>query len=873
MIHKFRYILAAGALSAAFSAGAVRALPKPQTVTQPDGTTLTIVKAGDESMHFTLTTDGMLVTADADGQYSYARIDRSGNVVSTGIRAVDPAMRPRSHRYLMQNVKDIDINTVVKARAGRPRHSLNGVNLENAARNRKRAASPDSSLPQSGMGLFSGSFPSRGKIKGLVILVEFQDVKFNTGYDAGAQSYFNDLLHKEGFSEYGGTGCVTEYFRAQSNGVFDPEFDLYGPVTLPQPMAYYGGNNASGDDLRPHMMVVHACQALDAQVDFSKYDNDGDGYADNVFIFYAGQGEASYGSDDSVWPHSWNVSAGTGTDFVLDNVKIDRYACSNEWGQNRPDGVGTFIHEFSHVMGLPDLYNTVNQFVGYTPNEWSVMDLGSYNNNGCTPPNYGIYERNALGWIDPELLDGTPRFATLNHIGGFNEGFIIQTEREREFFLLENRQNEGWDRYLPGHGMLVWHIDFAQRIFDNNEVNNTESHQYVDLVEANDSPSGTALDGYSWPGTRNKTAFDATTVPALLSWAGQPTAVAVSGITETDGVIRFRVNGGFTRLVANDVTDYGPDWFTASWQPADGAESYELTVMATNGTGGESATETAGMDERLLPQGWTTDATNFSTVSGVYGEASPSLMLRADGQNLETRAFEGNVSGLSFWCRSYGPGTGAQLAVEALVPAATAKSPLQHVAAAGGKWVTVETIAPNNTAQTYTFGADKIPASTRAFRLVMKKNGTAPGPNIAIDDVKVDYTGGVSQIVAGYDALNVGNVTGYTVRDLPAADSYSYTVTAVSGSGKSEPSLPVTVFAGSQSGVDDIAADLENSDIVTVNGLTVSVFTSAERVEAYDTTGRHIATVRPTAGNALLHMPRTGLYIVKARDSHKVVVK
>ena len=341
----FKYIIVAVAASVALNASAVPAKRGLRTVVQPDGTELTIQKVGDESRHFTLTADGMLLTRDANGQYSYARIDKRGRLVSSGIRALNANARPSGHRYLMQNIDEVDMTALDKMRAKNPAHSLNAVNAEalrlngGSYRNAKAPAKAAGSLPQSGMGRFTSNFPRTGKIKGLVILVEYTDVKFNSGYMTDAKTYFNDLLHKEGFSEYNGTGSATEYFRAQSNGQFDPEFDLYGPVTLPNPMSYYGGNDTYGDDKAPHMMVVHACQQLDKTVDFSQYDNDGDGYVDNVFIFYAGQGEASYGSDDTVWPHSWEVSSGTGSKFKLDGVIIDRYACTNEWERSTPDGV------------------------------------------------------------------------------------------------------------------------------------------------------------------------------------------------------------------------------------------------------------------------------------------------------------------------------------------------------------------------------------------------------------------------------------------------------------------------------------------------------------------------------------------------------
>lgn len=874
---KFKYILAAVAASVAISASAVPAKRGLRTIIQPDGTELTIQKVGDESRHFTLTADGMLLTRDANGQYSYARIDKEGKLVSTGIRALNAVARPSGHRYLMQNIDDVDMTVLDKMRAAKPAHSLNNANAEalrkaggsyrNVKAGAAKAAAGD--LPQYGMGRYTSNFPRTGKIKGLVILVEYSDVKFNSGYKTDAKTYFNDLLHKEGFNEYNGTGCATEYFRKQSNGQFDPEFDLYGPITLPYAQSYYGGNDSYGDDNAPHMMVVHACQQLDATVDFSKYDNDGDGYVDNVFVFYAGQGEASYGGDDTVWPHSWEVSSGTGSKFRLDGVIIDRYACTNEWERSTPDGVGTFIHEFSHVMGLPDLYHTSSSSASYTPGAWSVLDYGPYNNDGRTPPNYSIYERNAMGWIKPELIDGTVRFVSLEDIAESNKGFIIQTDKENDFFLLENRQQTGWDKYVPGHGMMIWHVDYNRSVFDSNSVNNNSSHQYVDIIEANstaNSNSGRAMAGYPWPGTSGKTEFGPNSIPALKSWSGYKPDITLKEITEANGVVTFGVNGVLEAPVANEAVTGGTDWFNASWSAVDEAESYELTVTATSGAVG-SGSETADFTGQKLPQGWYTDATSYYTTSGNYGEASPSLKMDKDAQMLISRMYGADITGLSFWHKYNGNiVSGSSVQIEVFVPEGEVNG-TEDPQYTPGTWEVVDVVTPTSMAAVYTAAPERIHTGARAVRFIYSKISG----NVGLDDVVVNCGASSSLIVPGYDALNVGNVTGYTVTGLPAANSYSYRVVAVCSNGRSQASNSVTYIPSA--GVEDIIADGEDADSITVNGLTVNVTTAAVRVDVYDMSGRHIASVRPTGGTAVVTMPRTGLYLVRGAQTSKVVVK
>ena len=428
-----KLIIVAIAAGFVVPAGAVIAKRGVRTVTQPDGTTLRIQKTGDEHNHLTLTEDG-IVLYEKDGVFTYALPGETGRPVSTGVTARNAEARTGAEKAVAVSLDDF---------------------VEQVAAMPVRAGLMSRKAAQSGMGLCENSFPVKGEVRSLVILVEYADVKFTL---ENAGQYFTDMLTKPGFNEYGGTGSALDYFTENSAGEFTPRFDVYGPVTLKHNRSYYGANDPLTDeDVRPEEMVIEACEQLDSIVDFRVYDTNGDRMIDNIFIFYAGQGEASYGPAESVWPHSWDVR-GTGTVYTFDGVALTTYGCTNEWERNRPDGVGTFVHEFSHVMGLPDLYDT-NGVLTCTPGSWSALDYGPYNNNGCTPPNYGAYERNALGWVEPKILD-KPEDVTLPEISQ-NVFGLIPTEKDSEFFLLENRQRRGWDKYLPGHGMFIWHVDYS----------------------------------------------------------------------------------------------------------------------------------------------------------------------------------------------------------------------------------------------------------------------------------------------------------------------------------------------------------------------------------------------------------------------------
>jgi len=564
------FSICASFLLAPLCSDAIPAKPGLIPMKQADGTTINVRLVGDENFHFYLSEDGYLLS-NKNNTFYYATVDGTGTTIRSDIKATAPALRTaEANKYL----STVSMPTVLKAMEDR---SESAKKRTPGVRKLNLGGSP-MKAPQ-GPGLFpNADFPVTGSPKVLVILVEYKNKKMVV---ENPYEYFHNMLNQEGFDQYSATGSAIDFFTECSNGAFTPEFDVYGPVTLSQNYSYYGGNDPMGNDTRPEKMIIEACELLDDEIDFSEYDTNGDGYIDNVYVFYAGMGEASGGSADTVWPHSWNISYATSTPYMFDGVRLDRYACSNENEGSRPDGVGTFIHEFSHVMGLPDLYAT-SYTSAFTPGGWSCMDYGPYNNNGRTPPLYGAFERYALGWMEPLGING-PLTAMLEPIGT-NMAGIIKTSDPNEFFLIENRQQTSWDTYIPGHGMLIWHIDYVASVWDRNAVNNTASHQYVDIEEADGTQNEFSRAGDAFPGTSHVTSFTATTKPAMKTWDGQALDLPMTGIHEAeDGNIYFDVSGGGPNSVidpvevleAENITD---ESFTARWVYTKDA-TYSLTVF------------------------------------------------------------------------------------------------------------------------------------------------------------------------------------------------------------------------------------------------------------------------------------------------------
>lgn len=527
------------------SATAVPAKPGIFTVQQPDGTELRIERFGGPFNHYTVTDDGALLMQDENGVYYYATIDDNGMPAMSTMLAHAPEYRAESESRFVGLMTDGRMEQAIFNR-NKSHHDIF------KAPTRARAKNP---------GLCEHSFPHMGSPRALVILVEFKDEKLRT---KNTREYFYNSLNQKGFNELGGTGSAIDYFTFNSMGKFTPQFDFYGPVTLDKVMSYYGGNDTQGNDKRAHKMVQDACKILDetTDIDFSVYDTDGDGMVDNIFVYYAGFGEAnSLGRPNTVWPHSANLLEADPTNILeFDGVKINHYACTNEIYELKPgsdteyqtEGIGTFIHEFSHVLGLPDLYETSYATGSFTPGAYQVLDLGPYNNEGRTPPNYSSYERYAFGWIDPIKLEHDGE-TVLPPLIDTNVAYILDTDKDNEYFLFENRVQEGWDKFIPGKGMIVWHVDFVPSVFEHNIVNNTPKHQYVDLIEADNQPVNTeeSRAGDLFPGTHNVTNLGFETKPQLKSWSGTNLYRELSDIRHDGRDIKFNLKNTDPNYVNN----------------------------------------------------------------------------------------------------------------------------------------------------------------------------------------------------------------------------------------------------------------------------------------------------------------------------------
>ena len=341
----------------------------------------------------------------------------------------------------------------------------------------------------------------QGKKKCLVILANFADTKFKPEHTL---DLYKQIINGENYSDetLGFKGSVRDYFKAQSGGQFEIDFDVVGPVDLPKGYAGYGKNDASGRDQAAlvYPMVEDAVNlAKDQVTDWKQYDWDGDGLVEEVFALYAGHGQAKYPQDpDLVWPHKSAIDPMT----VADGVKVSVYACSSELGATEAiDGIGAFCHEFSHCMGLKDHYDINGR--GYGTGFWDIMCFGCYNGNSFLPAEYNSYEKMFCGWKEPIVLNAEPqKIEGMKALAAGGDTYIFYNDgNENEYYMLENRQKTGWDAALPGEGLIVLHVDYSKGAWEDNQVNYNAARQRMTVIPADNTLGSTDEDkaGDAWP--------------------------------------------------------------------------------------------------------------------------------------------------------------------------------------------------------------------------------------------------------------------------------------------------------------------------------------------------------------------------------------
>lgn len=513
------------------AANAIPAKKLQKVITLTNGTQVSVELRGDEYLSWWEGTDGTAYRATADDAVFEA----------FDLEAQKPAAAARRARAEQGRV----------ARLARVKNSLKGA---------------DDKM----RGLGGDHITYKGVKKGLVVLVDFKNKKFADGHDL---EYYKNVINGKDFSdeEEGYVGSVRDYFLAQSNGQFELDFDVVGPVTMSKNYGYYGNDGAYQKDEKVYEMIKEACDGIQDKVNLKDYDWDGDGEADQVFFLYAGLGQASGGSPGTIWPHESELRYWPCGVLSYSTGKINTYACANELqpetqGSSRyiSAGIGTICHEFSHCLGFADMYDTTGGG-GYGMSVFDVMDQGSYNGNGFVPCNYTAFERIYAGWVEAIELESPATVKDMKSVSDYGRPFIMYNYKNtNEYFLMENRQNTGWDKGLYGsNGLLIVHVNYVPSRWANNSVNSSaEKIQCCTVVNADGSRENTqySLQGDLYPyevkGVTMNDEFTDESEPAAKLYTknsdnSYALGIPITQIKRSKGSVSFLVCGGD----ANNVID------------------------------------------------------------------------------------------------------------------------------------------------------------------------------------------------------------------------------------------------------------------------------------------------------------------------------
>lgn len=515
------------------AANAIPAKKLQKVITLTNGTQVSVELRGDEYLSWWEGTDGTAYRATADDTVFEA----------FDLEAQKPAAAARRARAEQGRV----------ARLARVKNSLKGA---------------DDKM----RGLGGDHITYKGVKKGLVVLVDFKNKKFADGHDL---EYYKNVINGKDFSdeEEGYVGSVRDYFLAQSNGQFELDFDVVGPVTMSKNSGYYGGDGAYQKDEKVYEMIKEACDGIQDQVNLKDYDWDGDGEADQVFFLYAGLGQASGGSAGTIWPHESELRYWPCGVLSYSTGKINTYACANELqpetqGSSRyiSAGIGTICHEFSHCLGFADMYDTTGGG-GYGMSVFDVMDQGSYNGNGFVPCNYTAFERIYAGWVEAIELIDPATVKDMKSVSDYGRPFIMYNYKNtNEYFLLENRQNTGWDKGLYGsNGLLIVHVNYVPSRWANNSVNSSaEKIQCCTVVNADGSRENTqySLQGDLYPyevkGVTMNDEFTDESEPAAKLYTknsdnSYALGIPITQIKRSKGSVSFLVCGGDDKNVIDNT--------------------------------------------------------------------------------------------------------------------------------------------------------------------------------------------------------------------------------------------------------------------------------------------------------------------------------
>ena len=802
---RFLFFLVALLVAVAVLAAPARRVPFK--VRQSDGTELTVILTGDEAMHYYVTEDGKPLVKEANGDFSYATFSPEGDFVSTKCLAHDNGSRTADEIGLISSID----------------YSLMYADIKEASY--QCSAKYRSAVQR------AASVPTTGDVNVAVLLVEFPDCRFTY-----KKEDIENILNTPGYVYenplVNGIGSARDYFMAQSDSLFRPNFMVTDIVTLDNEMSYYGGNKSNGDDTRPTYAVRQGIKkASEAGFDFSLCDNDGNGEVEFVYCIYAGYSEASGADANTIWPHQWKLSSQAGA-VTVNGVKCDTYACSGELVLNEKyeskigkvmAGIGFICHEFSHCLGLRDIYDTKGTG-NWGMDYWDLMDQGNYVADGYVPVGYSAFQRDACGWRKLIEIDSKGSYSMEALTRGGSAYKIVNEANPNEYYILENRKSEGWDTYIFGEGMLVIHVDYLESAWSNNSINGTKGHPRYTLIPADNNLAVygkvsnadfvASLKGDVWPGTSGNTELTDVSIPAAKVYTGGYMGKPVTNIAYNDGVISFDFMEGVFESVPGvlPATDINEDSFVANWEELDGASHYNVELYkVTEVAPGEGDTVTIleedfmgctksntditdTINEYTIMDGWSGD--NIYSDGGVLRIGTS---LTAGCLKTPVMDFTGNVT-VSFTSSLCSADDSGQVVVVSVVDVVTGEVQLS------------ESFAPTADNAGYSLSADV----AGEFQILFSTDASENEKRIYVDNISVFSSSAVhTELVESVEKVVACE---YRFAGLEPGCTYSYRVQAGDGRGVSGFSAFENVVLLYLS-VDEIVADESYVEVYTLSGV------------------------------------------------------
>jgi M6 family metalloprotease-like protein len=562
--------------------------PLPVTVALPDGSSIQLLARGNDFSHWTETLDGYTVVRNQQGFYEYAVL-QEGQLQASGIRAYDPAQR-----NLQQSRRILGLSRHISpTQEDAHQHDLSPLGAQGTE--------------------LQAAVPSKGQLRLLAICIDYPDLPHTYSTD-----WMSQMLN-EGVN---GKPSFRDYFLENSYGQLDLQVDVAGWYTADKNFEYYGDENGKS---RARELVQQALRDADDDIDYSNYDNDQDGDVDGVIIIHAGRGAEDGGLRQYIWSHRWTVPFASHDNTFIFDYTIQPETRSASYGGDV--GIGIFCHEFGHLLGLPDLYDTdFNNGSSHGIGEWGLMGSGGWLGREDYPAGLSAWSKERLGWIEPQNITSNYGTFSLRPAHAFPDYLRIESGREGEYFLLENRQRDGYDAFLNGEGLAIWHIntDKTSLYPSRNAVNGDENFKGVDLEEADgifnlDKYQNRGDEGDLYPGESGQQTFNYITSPNSDSYflddGSAETGVSLKDISlSEEGIVSFT----HSRLFSNS------------------GENCERALIAFEGE--NQVPQGTGWFEFTMPRDGSlqidTDEADFPTHALLYlscDDASPLLEVVSEG--------------------------------------------------------------------------------------------------------------------------------------------------------------------------------------------------------------------------------------------------